>query len=140
MRFRDFRHTGATMAAQAGAAMCELMDSLGHSTPQAALISQHAASGRQIGIAERLSSMAIDARSRGEEPGSAFGVGFDLSKYSACEILRIIDKSAIGKVGGSCGDLVEGIRNAELLCDKPRAHQAVHDVPEGTARAPSEKR
>jgi hypothetical protein len=60
-------HTGATMAAQAGAAKCELMDRLGHSTPQAALISQHAASGRQREVAERLSSMAVDARSRGDD-------------------------------------------------------------------------
>lgn len=58
LRFHDLRHTGATMAAQAGATMRELMDRLGHSTPQAALIYQHAAADRQAELAARLSAMA----------------------------------------------------------------------------------
>jgi len=58
LRFHDLRHTGATMAAQAGATMRELMDRLGHSTPQAALIYQHAAADRQFELAARLSLMA----------------------------------------------------------------------------------
>lgn len=58
LRFHDLRHTGATMAAQAGATMRELMDRLGHSTPQAALIYQHAAADRQTALAARLSEMA----------------------------------------------------------------------------------
>ena len=58
LRFHDLRHTGATMAAQAGATMRELMDRLGHSTPQAALIYQHAAADRQAALAARLSEMA----------------------------------------------------------------------------------
>ena len=58
LRFHDLRHTGATMAAQAGATMRELMDRLGHSTPQAALIYQHAAADRQAALAARLSAMA----------------------------------------------------------------------------------
>ena len=58
LRFHDLRHTGATMAAQAGATMRELMDRLGHSTPQAALIYQHAAADRQADLAARLSAMA----------------------------------------------------------------------------------
>ena len=58
LRFHDLRHTGATMAAQAGATMRELMDRLGHSTPQAALIYQHAAADRQAELATRLSAMA----------------------------------------------------------------------------------
>lgn len=60
LRFHDLRHTGATMAAQAGATMRELMDRLGHSTPQAALIYQHAAADRQAELAARLSAMALD--------------------------------------------------------------------------------
>jgi integrase len=58
LRFHDLRHTGATMAAQAGATMRELMDRLGHSTPQAALIYQHAAADRQAALAARLSAIA----------------------------------------------------------------------------------
>lgn len=59
LRFHDVRHTGATMAAQAGATMRELMDRVGHSTPQAALIYQHAAADRQADLAARLSAMAL---------------------------------------------------------------------------------
>jgi integrase len=62
LRFHDLRHTGATMAAQAGATMRELMDRLGHSTPQAALIYQHAAADRQAELAARLSDLASKLR------------------------------------------------------------------------------
>lgn len=48
----------ATMAAQAGATMRELMDRLGHSTPQAALLYQLGAASRHTEIASRLSEMA----------------------------------------------------------------------------------
>ena len=54
----DLRHSGATMAAQAGATMRELMERLGHSTLQAALIYQHAAADREAALAARLSEMA----------------------------------------------------------------------------------
>ena len=46
MRWHDLRHTGATMAAVAGATTAELMDRLGHSTPQAAMKYQHATQSR----------------------------------------------------------------------------------------------
>jgi integrase len=52
------RHTGATMAAQKGATLAELMNRLGHSTPQAAMKYQHAADGRDKAIAAALSQMA----------------------------------------------------------------------------------
>lgn len=58
LRWHDLRHTGATMAAEAGATLAELMDRLGHSTVQAALVYQHAAAGRDRQIAERLSELA----------------------------------------------------------------------------------
>ncbi len=61
LRFHDLRHTGASMAAQAGVTMRELMDRLGHSTPQAALIYQHSAASRQAEIANRLSAMTLGA-------------------------------------------------------------------------------
>ena len=52
------RHTGAVMAAQTGATLAELMARLGHSTPSAALMYQHAAAGRDAVIAQRLSDLA----------------------------------------------------------------------------------
>lgn len=61
LRFHDLRHTAGTLAAQTGATTKELMVRLGHSTPQAALIYQHAASERDRRIADRLGEMAINA-------------------------------------------------------------------------------
>lgn len=58
LRWHDLRHTGATMAAQAGATLAELMARLGHSNINAALIYQHAATGRDAEIAARLSALA----------------------------------------------------------------------------------
>jgi integrase len=58
LRFHDLRHTGATLAAQNGATLAELMSRIGHSTPSAALRYQHAAQGRDAEIARRLSAMA----------------------------------------------------------------------------------
>lgn len=58
LRFHDLRHTGATLAAGAGATLAELMARLGHSTPSAALRYQHAAAGRDRIIADRLSELA----------------------------------------------------------------------------------
>ena len=60
LRWHDLRHTGATLAAQAGATLAELMNRLGHSTVGAALIYQHAAAGRDAEIARRLSAIAIN--------------------------------------------------------------------------------
>ncbi len=58
LRWHDLRHTGATLAAQAGATLAELMNRLGHSTVGAALIYQHTAAGRDAEIARRLSAIA----------------------------------------------------------------------------------
>jgi integrase len=58
LRFHDLRHTGATLAAQEGATLAELMARLGHSTPGAALRYQHVAAGRGRKIAEALSKRA----------------------------------------------------------------------------------
>lgn len=52
------RHTGATLAAQAGGTVGELMARLGHSSPTMALRYQHASADRDRTIAERLSVLA----------------------------------------------------------------------------------
>ncbi len=63
LRFHDLRHTGATMAAQSGATLKELMDRLGRTTPKAALVYQHTAADRDQLIAERLSArMSAESR------------------------------------------------------------------------------
>ncbi|WP_034719966.1 tyrosine-type recombinase/integrase [Intrasporangium chromatireducens] len=57
LRWHDLRHTGATLAAQTGATLAELMGRLGHSTPGAAMKYQHIAQGRDAEIAAALSRM-----------------------------------------------------------------------------------
>lgn len=58
LRLHDARHTGAVMAAMAGATLRELMDRLGHSSPATALLYQHTADGRAQELARKLSQMA----------------------------------------------------------------------------------
>jgi len=58
LRFHDLRHLGATAAGRVGATIPELMQRLGHSTPNAAMRYQHAAAGRDAEIARRLSAAA----------------------------------------------------------------------------------
>jgi integrase len=60
LRFHDLRHTGAVLAASAGATLAELMARLGHSTPAAALRYQHVADGADRRIAAALSRLAAD--------------------------------------------------------------------------------
>lgn len=58
LRWHDLRHTGAVLAASTGATLAELMARLGHSTPAAALVYQHAAAERDKAIAQALSDLA----------------------------------------------------------------------------------
>lgn len=60
LRWHDLRHTGATLAAQAGASVRELQHRLGHSTARAAMIYQHAEAQRDHDLAQRLSQLAAD--------------------------------------------------------------------------------
>jgi integrase len=60
-RFHDLRHSGNTLAAATGASTRELMARMGHASPRAALIYQHATSDRDQAIAEALSDLAQKA-------------------------------------------------------------------------------
>ena len=51
LHLHDLRHTGNTMAAATGASLRELMERMGHSSPRAALIYQHATRERNETIA-----------------------------------------------------------------------------------------
>jgi integrase len=55
LHFHDLRHTGATLAAATGATTKELMARMGHASPRAALIYQHATQERDQAIARALS-------------------------------------------------------------------------------------
>jgi integrase len=58
LHFHDLRHTGNTLAGEAGASLRELMDRMGHSTTRAALIYQHRTSLRDKMIADEISRRA----------------------------------------------------------------------------------
>ena len=55
IHFHDLRHTGNTLAGEAGGSLRELMDRMGHSTTRAALIYQHRTSLRDKMIADEIS-------------------------------------------------------------------------------------
>jgi integrase len=58
MTVHDLRHTGQTLAAQAGATMADLMRRLGHSSMAAARRYLHTVEGRDVEIAQALSDLA----------------------------------------------------------------------------------
>jgi integrase len=62
LRFHDLRHSAGTMTAVAGATTKELMARLGHSSPRAALIYQHATAERDAAIAAALDTLAASPR------------------------------------------------------------------------------
>jgi integrase len=57
LHFHDLRHTGNTLAAQTGTSLRDLMTRMGHDSPRAALIYQHASSGADQMIAAALSAV-----------------------------------------------------------------------------------
>ena len=60
LRFHDLRHVGNTLASDTGANLRQLMARMGHATPQAALIYQHATAERDRAIADALGLMIED--------------------------------------------------------------------------------
>lgn len=54
---RELRHTGGTIASQAGGTIAEVMDRLGHKTPNAAMKYQRIASGRAEALADAMSKL-----------------------------------------------------------------------------------
>jgi len=61
LRFHELRHTAGTLAARTGATTKELMARLGHSSPRASMIYQHAAEDRDRRIGDGLDAMAEEA-------------------------------------------------------------------------------
>lgn len=61
LRFHDLRHTGQTLAAEAGASLADLMRRLGHSSMVAAKRYLHATESRDRQIADALSRLADDS-------------------------------------------------------------------------------
>ena len=67
-RFHDLRHSGNTLAASTGASLKELMRRMGHASPRAALIYQHATTARDRAVAEALSALAVPKPALAEAP------------------------------------------------------------------------
>jgi integrase len=73
IHFHDLRHTGNTMAGEAGASLRELMDRMGHSSLRAALIYQHRSGQRDKMVADAISDrvsaeLADNGHATGTEP------------------------------------------------------------------------
>lgn len=64
LHFHDLRHVAATLAAETGADVKEIMYRIGNSSPQAALRYQHASQRRDRSIADGVSTLI--QRERGE--------------------------------------------------------------------------
>ncbi|MFJ9693129.1 tyrosine recombinase XerC [Kitasatospora sp. NPDC101183] len=63
LRFYDLRHTGNVLAASTGASLRDLMTFMGHNSPRAALIYQHATEEQQTKISNGISAAVVDIRS-----------------------------------------------------------------------------
>jgi integrase len=75
-RIHDLRHTGNTLAAATGASTKELMARMGHASPRAALIYQHATRERDVIIAKALDGMireVLDREWRGDGTNTESG-------------------------------------------------------------------
>lgn len=66
LHLHDLRHTGNTMAAATGASLRELMERMGHSSPRAALIYQHATRERDQAIAAAMGEVFASAGGRAQ--------------------------------------------------------------------------
>lgn len=71
LHFHDLRHFAGTLAAETGASTRELMARLGHSTPRASLIYQHATERRDRQIAQGIDAILEAARHDRSEPEAA---------------------------------------------------------------------
>jgi Phage integrase family len=71
-RFHDLRHTGNTLAAP-GASLRDLMTRMGHDSPRAAMIYQHATTVEDRAIADRLSGLVDGHRAESKDTDGADG-------------------------------------------------------------------
>jgi integrase len=60
LHFHDLRHTGNTLAAKTGTSLRDLMTRMGHDSPRAALIYQHATAGADRAIADAMNGLLGD--------------------------------------------------------------------------------
>jgi integrase len=71
LHFHDLRHTGNTLAAQAGASLADLKARMGHDSARAAMIYQHATSKADHKIAAALTEQIKATRADSPADGLA---------------------------------------------------------------------
>jgi integrase len=84
--FHDLRHTGNTLAAQTGASTKELMARMGHASPRAALIYQHATKERDKAVARALSDLAAQAAGTPDNPAEEARTTPDVSEQCSIKV------------------------------------------------------
>lgn len=77
LHFHDLRHTGNVLAARTGTSLADLMARMGHDSPRAALIYQHASSDADLAIAAALNTRLLEETARGTTPDMHRTVGSD---------------------------------------------------------------
>jgi integrase len=87
LHFHDLRHLAGTLAAATGASTRELMARLGHSTPRASLIYQHATEQRDRQIAAGIDAILEAAKENSREPAAAI-VDLDTSRIDTSRTNR----------------------------------------------------
>jgi hypothetical protein len=90
IHFHDLRHTGNTLAANAGASLRELMERMGHDSERAALVYLHSSEERQHQIADTLSKLAAEELKRGSKRQS----GESTTRRSGTPRVRLLPSGA----------------------------------------------
>jgi len=68
LHFHDLRHTGNTLAADTRTSLRNLMTRMGHDSPRAALIYQHASRDADRAIADAVNALVKQARGKMNKP------------------------------------------------------------------------
>lgn len=91
-RFHDLRHTGNTLAASTGASTRELMARMGHSSPRAALICQHATLERDRTLADALAVLAEGGPGAHGQPEATEDDPAQSRMFYGCSMTRRLDE------------------------------------------------
>ncbi|AVT30917.1 site-specific integrase [Plantactinospora sp. BC1] len=116
LHFHDLRHTGNTLAARTGASTRELMARMGHDSPQAAMIYQHAtaeadrAIAQAVNVAMKAERKKANKAAAGDAPAKSKGKGGKPKKSDASKKSDGSKKAGKGKRRGD--DLDDGMAGA----------------------------
>jgi Phage integrase family len=110
LRFHDLRHSAATLALAARANTRELMERMGHTSPQVALRYQHVMAGRDQAIAAALDAL-VQAAAIMPPRGTVEGTR-DLPRVAAA----LPSQAVIGWDGHglSCGRILHRLRGSRV--------------------------